>query len=147
MALSTQELIIVEQIASRVAKGQTSQQIAIAADLDFSYVERVLALPDFEQIFQNLDSKGYSKWKDHQSDLRTKRQVMALARADSLEYYKRVRDLVLNSKDLSDKERIDGLFNLMKIAKVGEGELPQETLILSEDNLKVFAEALAEVNK
>lgn len=140
-SLSSYELSTLEQVASRVAKGQTTQQIASDADLDFGYVEQLLAHPDFEQVFQNLDPTTYSKWKDRQVDLRTKRQVMAMAREDSIEYYRRARDLALNSKELRDKERIDALFSLMKVAKIGEGESPQEVVLLSEDNLKVIMEA------
>ena len=144
MGISAVELSIVEKIASRVARGQTAQQIAIDADLDIDFVERVLTLPDFEQIFQNIDPKSYQKWKDNQADLKTKRQVMTLAREDSLEYYKKTRDLVLNSKELKDKERIDALFSLMKIAKIGEDDRPREVVELSQDALSTILQAWGE---
>lgn len=144
MSISKAELSLIESIASRVARGQTSQQIAIDADLDILYVEKILALPIFEETFQNIDPQGYQKWKDNQADLRTKRQVMTLAREDSSEYYKRLRDTVLNSKELKDKERIDALFGLLKIAKIGEGEASQEVVVLSKDNLDTILEAWGE---
>lgn len=147
MSISREELSLIEKIASRVARGQTAQQIAIEADLDIYYVEKILSLPAFEEIFHNIDPSSYQKWKDNQADLRAKRLVMTLAQEDSVEYYKKVRDLVLNSQELRDKERIDAMFSLMKIAKIGEGEAAREVVELSKDNLETILEAWRETEK
>ena len=88
MAISKPDLALIEQIAKHIVKGLTHQQIAIAGDLDLSTVDRIVANPKFEEVFQTLDPKGYSKWKDAQADLAAKRQVMVMAREDSVEYYK-----------------------------------------------------------
>lgn len=144
MGVSSSELTVIESIASRIAREQTAQQIAIEADLDITYVERILSLPVFEEVFQNIDPKSYQKWKDSQADLRAKRQVMTLAREDSLEYYKRARDLALNSRELKDKEKLDALFSLMKIAKIGEGDAIPEEVKLSKDNLEVILKSWGE---
>ena len=141
MEISRAELSLMESVASLVARHKTPQQIAIDADLDLGYVERVLAMPQFEEIFQNIDPKAYEKWKDQQADLKTKRQVATLVREDMLEYYKRTRDILLNSRELKDKERIDGFFTLMKFGRLGDEAIQHETVILSDDNLKTILEA------
>jgi len=140
------ELSLIESIASRITRGQTSQQIAIDADLDYSYVEQVLASKEFSKTFELIDPIGYTKWAENQADLRIKRQVMAMAREDSIEFYKQAKEIAVNSKELKDKDRLDALLQLMKIAKIGEGEAPQENVVLSKDNLNTILEAWAETN-
>ena len=141
MEISKAELSLMESVASLVARSKSPQQIAIDADLDLGYVERVLSLPQFEQIFQNIDPKAYEKWKDQQSDLKAKRQVATMVREDMPEYYKRTRDILLNSRDLKDKERIDGFFTLMKFGRLGDEAIQHETVVLSDDNLDTILEA------
>ena len=144
MEISRGELSIIESVASFVARGKSPQQIAIDADLDLSYVERILSLPQFEQVFQNIDPKAYGKWKDQQADLKAKRQVATLVREDMLEYYKRTRDILLNSRELKDKERLDGFFTLMKFGRLGDESVVYETVVLSDDNIGTILEAWGE---
>lgn len=141
------ELSLLEKIASKISQGKTTQQIATDADLDYSFVEGIIASEEFDEVFKALDPKSYAIWVENQADLKAKRKVMAMAREDSVHFYRTAKDLVLNSKELKDKEKLDAIFNLLKIAKVGEGEVAQEMVVLSQDNLKTILEAWGETNQ
>lgn len=141
MSVAEVSKLELEKIASKIAQGHNVQKIAIDADLDFGHVEDILASKEFAETFKSIDPAGYAKWAENQADLRAKKQVMSMAREDSVEFYKEAKRIALTSKDLKDKEKLDALLQLLKIAKIGEGESPREVIELSNSDLETILKA------
>lgn len=145
MAISPVDARNCEGVAKLLAQGETLEHISISTALDLPYLQTLIVSKDFKAIFKNLAPEAYADWEENQKDVASKRLVKSLARADAVENYERARDII-HTGDLTDKDRLAGLFKMLDLSGTAGDEVVEETVQLSQDNLRNIAKALDETS-
>jgi hypothetical protein len=145
--ISQEMLITLEGIVKLISAGHTVAQVAQRTNLDVPTVDGLMGRDEFHAVFKELDEKGYQRWMDDQADLTAKRAVKNMARADAVEFYKLARDLVRSGDDLKTNERLNHLFNLMRISGLMDKEVEEERVTLSEGTLESLADTMRELGE
>lgn len=144
--LTRETINLMEGIARGLKEGLTVQQIAIRANLDTPTVDGIIARAEFHEVFKELDPAAYESWQRDQQDLTAKRAVRTMARADAVEIYQMLKNLVTTSTSMKDSEKATHLFNLLKIGGVLDKGIDDEPPVrLSEGTAELFRETLTEL--
>lgn len=145
--LDRETLLTMEGIAQLLSKGTDLINIARQTNLDVPTIDGIVAREEFHQVYKELDPVSYERWVDDLGDLTAKRAVKNMARADSVDFYKKVRDIIQTSDQLKDHEKITAYMALMKIGGVGgRDEVIEERVTLTESTLDLMKETFKELD-
>ena len=145
-SLSQELKITLEEISKLISAGTTITDIARQTNLDVPTIDGFMARDEFHVIFRELDAKAYQRWVDDQGDLTARRAVKNLARADVVEHYKMYRDEVRAGEGLKSNERMNHLWNLIKVGGALDDSVHEERVTLSEGTLDLMTETLKELD-
>ncbi len=143
--VSAKDLKNIEGVAALLAEGKTLEHIAIDTALDVSYLQGLTSSKTFKKTFKLIDPEAFRVWEENQKDVAAKKLVKSLAREDAVDNYKAARTII-NTGDLSDKDRLQGLFKMLDLSGTIGDDIVEETVLLSRDNLRNIAEALNETS-
>ncbi len=145
--LSRELLLTMEGIAKLLSAGTDLVNIARQTNLDVPTVDGLVAREEFHAVFAELDPSAYGRWVDDQGDLTARRAVKNMARADSQDFYKEIRNLVKTSDQLRDLEKINTYLALMKIGGVADKDgTEQERVTLTAGSLNLLSTTLKELD-
>lgn len=144
--LSQELKITLEEIAKLVSAGTDVQNIARKTNLDVPTIDGFMGRDEFHAIFRLLDEKAYQRWVDDQGDLTARRAVKNMARADVMEHYKLYRDAVRAGEGLKDNEKLNHLWNLIKLGGALDDVDVVERVTLSEGSAELMRETLQELD-
>ncbi len=146
-SISRELVLTMEGIAKLLSAGTTVQNIARETNLDVPTIDGILGRDEFHALFRELDPSAYQRWVDDQGDLTARRAVKNMARADSVDFYKKVRDIIQTSDQLRDHEKITAYMALMKIGGVADKDgTEEERVTLSEGSLELLSTTLKELD-
>jgi hypothetical protein len=145
MKISERDKLNIEGVAALLAQGKSLEHIAIDTALDLPYLQVLVNSSEFKATFKTIDPDAYSDWEENQRDVAAKKVVKALAREDAVDNYKLARDII-RTGELSDKDRLQGLFKMLDISGTAGDDVVEETVQLSQANLRNIAEALDETS-
>ena len=145
-SLSQELKITLEEICKLVSAGTGITDIARQTNLDVSTIDGFMSRDEFHAIFKLLDPTAYGRWIDDQGDLTARRAVKNMARADVVEHYKQYRDAVKAGEGLKDNERMNHLWNLIKLGGALDDSVQEERVTLSDGTLTLLAETLKEMD-
>jgi CRISPR/Cas system CMR-associated protein Cmr3 (group 5 of RAMP superfamily) len=135
-----------EGVAALLSQGKTLEHVSIDTALDMGYLHTLVNSKEFQKTFKLLDPEAFAAWEETRQDVESKRLVKSLkslARADAVDNYKLARDII-RTGELSDKDRLQGLFKMLDISGTAGDDVVEETVQLSQANLKNIAEAMRE---
>jgi hypothetical protein len=137
----------IEQIAKLTARGLEPEQIRHITDLDVSFIRKIQADDAFEPALRALSPESADLWKESQTSVQARKRVKIAAREDAPEHYARARDIVRNSRDLSDKDRVTYLLKLLDFSGAADETVEEEVITLAPSQLALIQETLREVNE
>jgi hypothetical protein len=135
----------IEGVAGLLAQGKSLEQIAIDTALDVPYLNGLVESKEFKATFKTIDPVAYADWEETRKDVASKRLVKSLARADAVDNYKAAK-AILATGELSDKDRLQGLFKMLDMSGTIADDVVEEVTHLSQSNLRNIAEALNETS-
>lgn len=144
--LSQEVKITLEEIAKLISAGKNVTSIARETNLDVPTIDGFLGRAEFHAIFHELDPSAYQRWVDDQGDLTARRAVKNMARADVVEHYKQYRDAVRAGEGLKDNEKLNHLWNLIKLGGAMDDSVQEERITLSEGTLDLMSTTLKEMD-
>jgi hypothetical protein len=100
---------------------------------------------DFKATFKTIDPIAFSDWEETRQDVASKRLVKSLARQDAVANYRAAKSII-DSGELSDKDRLAGLFKMLDMSGTIADDVIEEVTHLSQANLRNIAEALNETS-
>ena len=147
-SISRELLLTMEGIAKLLSAGTDIVNIARQTNLDVPTVDGIVAREEFHEVFRELDQSAYQRWVDDQGDLTARRAVKNMARSDSVENYKQIRDILKTSDQLRDHEKIGHLLTLLKIGGAMESDDNDvQRVVLSEGSLDLLSTTLKELDE
>jgi hypothetical protein len=135
----------IEGVAALLAQGKSLEQIAIDTALDLPYLNGLVESKDFKATFKTIDPIAFSDWEETRQDVASKRLVKSLARQDAVANYRAAKSII-DSGELSDKDRLAGLFKMLDMSGTIADDVIEEVTHLSQANLRNIAEALNETS-
>lgn len=136
--------VYLEETAALFARGLSPEAVAREYDIDQGFLEKLLADPKFDEIFAQIDPKAYESWKNAQSEQVSRKRLKAQINEDAPDFYAIASDLVKNSAQLTDKERLDFALKLASLSDGVRKDTEVEHVVLSEHQIGVIQEAWRE---
>ena len=135
----------VEEIAKLTARGLEPEQIRQITDLDVIFIRKIQALDDFEPALRAISPGAATLWQEAQLSTQARKRVKIAAREDAPEHYRRARDIVRDSEQLSDKDRVTYLLKLLEFSGAADETVEEEVITLAPSQLALVQETLKEV--
>lgn len=138
--------ILMEEVAARVAKGATVDQVADKLNIDPIFLQRVVSEPEFAEILGMLDSEAAQVWKDTKAEEFSQKRIRQMAREDGSLYYEAMKSIALDGK-LRDETRAIVLEKLLKLGGFFKESDEGETVHLAPTQIQTLLTATKEMDE
>lgn len=146
-SLDTRTQLFLEEIVRLTAQGLEPPRIARDLDLDLNAVTGLMALPQFNEIFELLDPEKHKTWTSVRMAQLANQRVRTLARNDAVDHYTMLRELVRSTVDMRDETRASILERLIKMSGLLDQEVEEEVVHLAPNQIANINQAYADVTE
>lgn len=140
LTLTPVERELFADLARRLAKGESPEQIAMGIDYPTSYVEQLLLRADFEEFFRTSKPSEFDSWQKARESDDADLVVKHLARSYAVHNFKKLQALV-DSGALKPPEEATARANLLKMSGTIGEEVKVETVKISSAHMAALLEA------
>jgi hypothetical protein len=134
-------------IASRLAQGQSVEQIARDSNYKAYFIEQVLVRADFQEFFQQENPAAFSAWKTARDQDEADEVVKHLARQNAVKNYRALQAMADDESTLKPEARATVLEKLLKMSGTVSEEATIEVVKISPAHLAALRDGAREMDE